>query len=200
MNSIATRPPVSAIKRSTEPVRPRMRLKRTLTIQWDAAELFSLWLEAIGPQESPSDGAPVPSEAVITKAIPGQLISWTIPDIANGPHTGIVRFETAAGNLGTEVTVVLEYSPASGGVAVAINKFSNPDAAERMVRALSTLKSVLETEQLAPVSAMVEKAVQPRSAPLLTGLKKRLVRIEAPLSIIMEDVLPQWMRSAPAEA
>ena len=173
--------------------RLRVRVKRALTIQRDAEELYQFWLDTISPHEPSADQAAQVSEAVVEKTIPGQLISWTIPDPENGPHTGTVRFEPAVGNLGTEVSVQLEYFSPGGKLADARVKFSSREAADRVVEALCSLKTVMETEEIAPVAASPEKVPQLKSDPLVTGIKLRLNRIEAPIANMMEDMLPQWM-------
>lgn len=86
---IAPAPAVSAAGNS----RLRVRVKRALTIKRDAAELYSFWLDTLNPQPE-AEGGPQeqPLDAVVTKSIPGQLISWSIQDAETGPHTGTVRF------------------------------------------------------------------------------------------------------------
>jgi uncharacterized membrane protein len=177
-------------------VRLRVRVKRALTIRRGAEELYQFWLETLSPQEPSADQPAVVSDAAITKTIPGQLISWTIPDTENGPHTGSVRFEPAVGNLGTEVSVQLEYFSPGGKLADARVKYSSREAADRVVEALCSLKTVMETEEIAPVSAVPERMPQLKSDPLVTGIKMRLNRMEAPISNMMEDMLPQWMGGA----
>ncbi len=179
--------------RSFEVARLRVRVKRALTIQRDAAELYQFWLDTLTPQESSADEAPTVSDAEITKTVPGQLISWTIPDAESGPHTGTVRFEPAVGNLGTEVSVQLEYFSPGGKLADARIKFSSREAADRVVEALCSLKTVMETEEIAPVPAAPEKVPALKADPLVAGIKLRLNRMEAPISNMMEDMLPQWM-------
>ncbi len=196
MNITASRALGSSTERSVESARLRVRVKRALTIRRDAAELYQFWLDTLAPQEGSSDQPAAASEAVVTKAVPGQLISWTIADRDNGPHTGTVRFEPAIGNLGTEVSVQLEYFSPGGKLADARVKFSSREAADRVVEALCSLKTVMETEEIAPVAAAPEKMPTLRSDPLVTGIKMRLNRIEAPISNMMEDMLPQWMGGA----
>ena len=179
--------------RSMDSARLRVRVKRALTIQRDAAELYQFWLETLAPQEPSADQPAQVSAAEVTKTIPGQLIAWTIPDPENGPHTGAVRFEPAVGNLGTEVSVQLEYFSPGGKLAEARVKFSSREAADRVVEALCSLKTVMETEEIVPVSAPPEKLPALRADPLVTGIKLRLNRMEAPISNMMEDMLPQWM-------
>jgi len=175
------------------PARLRVRLKRALTIQRDPMELYSFWLDTLSPQESSADRPAELSDAVVTRTVPGQLISWSIPDDDAGPHTGTVRFEPAVGNQGTEVSVVLEYYSPGGKLADARVKYTSREAADRVVAALCTLKSVMEGEEIPAVATAAEKLPQLRSDPLVTGIKLRLGRIESPISNMMQDMLPQWM-------
>jgi hypothetical protein len=173
--------------------RLRVRVKRGLSIQRDPMELYSFWLDTLAPEGSSADGpAPLP-EAVVTKTVPGQLISWSIADAESGPHTGTVRFEPAVGNQGTEVSVVLEFYSPGGKLADARVKYSSREAADRLVAGLCSLKRVMEGEEIPTVAAATEKVPQLRSDPLVTGLKLRIGRLETPISNMMEDMLPQWM-------
>jgi uncharacterized membrane protein len=184
---IASVPAVSAAGTS----RLRVRVKRALTIKRDAAELYSFWLETLAPQ-APQDPAEAPLDAVVTKTVPGQLICWSIQDAETGPHTGSVRFEPAIGDQGTEVSVTLEYFASSGKLADARVKFSSREAADRVVEALCSLKSVMETSEI--TASATPWTTQLSLDPLVTSMKARISKIESPLSNMMEEMLPQWMR------
>jgi uncharacterized membrane protein len=186
---IAPAPAVSAAGNS----RLRVRVKRALTIKRDAAELYSFWLDTLNPQPE-AEGGPSepPLDAVVTKSIPGQLISWSIQDAETGPHTGTVRFEPAIGDQGTEVSVTLEYFSPGGKLADARVKFTSREAADRVVEALCSLKSVMETSEI--TASATPWTTQLSLDPLVTSMRAKISKIETPLSNMMEEMLPQWMR------
>ena len=184
---IAPAPAVSAAGNS----RLRVRVKRALTIKRDASELYSFWLDTLAPQD-PREHQETPLDAVVTKNIPGQLICWSIQDAETGPHTGTVRFEPAIGDQGTEVSVTLEYFSPGGKLADARVKFTSREAADRVVEALCSLKSVMETSEI--TASATPWTTQLSLDPLVTSMKARISKIESPLSNMMEDMLPHWMR------
>jgi len=194
VNLIATRNSEAPAILTAGSSRLRVRIKRALTIKRDAAELHAFWLESLVPQSEPQGGpAEQPLDAVVTKNIPGQLISWTIEDNENGPHMGSVRFEPAIGGKGTEVAVTLEYFSVGGKLADARVKFTSREAADRVVEALCSLKSIMETSEV--TASATSWTTQLSLDPLVSSMKARISKIEAPLSNMMDDMLPHWMRS-----
>ena len=67
-------------------------------------------------------GASVEWDADIIDDQPNKLISWASVENAEVDNAGFVRFQAAPAGRGTEVKVVLEYTPPGGAISTAIAK------------------------------------------------------------------------------
>ena len=85
-------------------------------------------------------------ESTITSDDPGRAIGWRTTYERELSHLGRVRFERAADDGGTVVTVQLEYLPPLGAVGAAVVRTIGPSP-QRLVRdALARLKRIVETD------------------------------------------------------
>jgi uncharacterized membrane protein len=81
--------------------------------------------------------------------IPGELIAWKTvadPDVA---HAGSVHFTPAAGGRGTVVRMVMDYEPPGGRFTALAAKFIGESPDQKIRAALSRLKMLLETGEVA---------------------------------------------------
>ncbi|MFT3781965.1 MAG: SRPBCC family protein [Nibricoccus sp.] len=146
-----------------------VKITRAVTIRKPAAELYAFWRNPENLQriirhpvsiatrsETESDwtvsGPPGERHPHWTSAIindhPGQLIAWeTLPgaDVANA---GTIRFETAPGDEGTEVTLKSEYNPPAGPVGALFTKLFAEDPAKQVGDTLRRFKALMETGEM----------------------------------------------------
>ncbi|HZW04138.1 MAG TPA: SRPBCC family protein [Anaerolineaceae bacterium] len=97
-------------------------------------------------------GASVEWQAEITQESPNEMIGWrSLPD-SQVENSGMVSFQTAPGNRGTEVQVSLVYQPVTGSTAAAaIAKLLGEEPDRQIREDLLRFKQVLETGEFATV-------------------------------------------------
>jgi len=101
--------------------------------------VVSHW-KAVGPA-----GVSLEWDAEIVQDVPGQLIAWQSIGETDVPNEGTVRFDEAPGNRGTEVSVVISYTPPMGAVGKAAARFLNTVNSVQLEQDLKRLKQILET-------------------------------------------------------
>jgi uncharacterized membrane protein len=132
INTAATHPGPLASVRHKEGI----KVKRSITIDRPREELFRFWrnfenlprvmshLQSVTLLEGGRShwvakapaGRTVEWDAVIHAETDNELIAWRSVEGSQIPNAGSVRFRSAPGDRGTEVTVTLEYSPPLGQV------------------------------------------------------------------------------------
>ncbi|HEX2862675.1 MAG TPA: SRPBCC family protein [Lacunisphaera sp.] len=145
-----------------------IKVVKSVTIRRPATELYAFWRELSNlsliikhPVEiSPVSGIeshwsvsapgkdPVEWDAVIINDEPDQLIAWRSRDDAEVPNAGSVRFETAPGDEGTEVTVKLEYDPPGGKLGALVAKLTGDEASQQVADALRRFKALFEAGEI----------------------------------------------------
>lgn len=128
-----------------------VRVEKTVTINKPADELYRFWrnfenlprfmahVESVRVKDSTHShwkvkgptGKSVEWDATIINDIAGELIAWksTEAEIANA---GSVRFRSASGGRGTEVTVNLEYDPPAGKVGMLVAKLFGEEPTQQV--------------------------------------------------------------------
>lgn len=153
-------------------------VEKTVTINRPASELYRFWrqldnlpqfmrhiksVQVLDEQHShwvvnaPLDQS-VEWDAVIVNDQPDRLIAWTSTDDAEVNHSGLVRFQPATGDRGTEVKVVMEYELPGGAMAAAIAKLFGEAPEQQIGDDLSRFKQLMETGEIATTAG------QPRGA------------------------------------
>lgn len=144
-----------------------VRVEKTVTINKSAEELYRFWrnfenlprfmdhLESVRVQDDTHShwkakapaGKSVEWDAVIINDIANELIAWksTGADIANA---GSVRFRTAPGGRGTEVTVNLEYDPPVGKAGMLVAKLFGEEPTQQVQDALRHFKEMMEAGEI----------------------------------------------------
>lgn len=139
--------------------------QRWLPIGRSAEELYRLWtnpqvlrqvLEPLGDVSLSDDGAlhwsvhtqdgqQIEWDASVTESRPGQLVRWeSIPGTGLSAD-GFIRFRTAPGDWGTEVTLGLNPSSRGGATAWGLHGLHPKVAAEKVLR---RFKSLAETGEV----------------------------------------------------
>jgi uncharacterized membrane protein len=78
-----------------------------------------------------------------------QLISWASVEGADVDNSGFVRFKPAPQGRGTEVKVVIEYSPPGGGLTAALAKVFGEEPEQQIGDDLGRFKMLMEAGEIA---------------------------------------------------
>jgi uncharacterized membrane protein len=140
----------------------------TLTINRSREDLYTGWrnftnlpqwmkhlksVEATGDQRShwvatgPA-GSTVEWDAEITEDRQNELIAWRSTEGSDVDHSGVVRFEPAAGNRGTMVTVEMRVSLPGGTLGSAVAAWFGEDPRQSIRMDLRRFKQVMETGEV----------------------------------------------------
>ena len=93
--------------------------------------------------------AKVEWDAQTIKDEPNHLIAWASAEDADIENSGFVRFRPATGGRGTEVKVVLEYSPPGGVIGQAIAKLFGESPQQQIGDELNRFKQLMEAGEIA---------------------------------------------------
>ncbi|MBW3556215.1 MAG: SRPBCC family protein [Actinobacteria bacterium] len=93
-------------------------------------------------------GTKVEWDAEIVEDIPDELIAWRSAEGAHVPNSGCVRFTSAPGDAGTEVTVELEYQPPGGAMGAAFSRLFGEEPLQQIKDDLRRFKQVIETGEV----------------------------------------------------
>jgi len=144
-----------------------VRVEKTVTINKSAAELYRFWrnfenlprfmdhLESVQVQDDTHSHwkAKAPAkrsvewDAEIISDIANEVIAWksTKAQIANA---GSVRFRSAPGGRGTEVTVNLEYDPPAGKAGMLFAKMFGEEPTQQVQDALRQFRAIMEAGEV----------------------------------------------------
>jgi uncharacterized membrane protein len=89
-------------------------------------------------------GLSVEWEAEIVNEKPDALIAWQSCEGSSVPNWGVVRFNSAPGHRGTEVSVQLEYEPIAGATGVALAKLFGEEPSQQIEEDLRRFKRIME--------------------------------------------------------
>ncbi|BAZ41682.1 cyclase/dehydrase [Calothrix sp. NIES-4101] len=78
-----------------------------------------------------------------------EFISWTSVEGADVENSGFIRFKKAPENRGTEVKVVIEYSPPGGALAAFFAKLFGEEPKQQIGADLHRFKMLMETGEIA---------------------------------------------------
>jgi uncharacterized membrane protein len=146
-----------------------IKVEKTVTINRPAEELYRYWhnfenlpifmkhLQQVTVYDNKRShwvaSAPLAGtvewDAEIIEDRENQLISWASVEGADVDNSGFVRFQRAAGNRGTEVKVVMEYSPPGGKVTAAIAKLFGEEPEQQIGDELNRFKQLMEAGEIA---------------------------------------------------
>lgn len=155
-----------------------IRVEKTVTINRPASELYSFWrnfenlphfmrhVKSITVQDSTRShwvsSAPLDQtvewDAEIVTDEPDHLIAWRSLDNADIENSGFVRFQPATGNRGTEVKVVMEYTPPGGAVTAMLAKLFGEEPEQQIGDELSRFKQLMEAGEIATVEGQPKGA------------------------------------------
>jgi len=101
-------------------------------------------------------GKSVEWEAVIVDDRPNELIAWESTEDADVRNAGIVRFEAAPADRGTEVIVSLEYDPPAGPLGMLAARLTGREPGAQASADLRRFKQVMETGDVVRSYATLE--------------------------------------------
>lgn len=125
-------------------------------------------------------GLDLESRIQITDHKPGEYIAWA-SDEQMFEHRGVVRFDKAPGERGTELKVALEFKAPTGPIARALTSFVGWEPEQIVRESLRHVKQLLEAGE---IPTTVGQPVGNRG---LSGAAKRVIYHERPA----EDALEQ---------
>ncbi len=146
-----------------------IKVEKTVTINKPADELYRFWhdfenlptfmkhLKSVTVQDNKRShwvataplGASVEWDAEILEDRENEFISWASVEGADVENSGFVRFTKAPGNRGTEVKVVLEYSPPGGALTAAFAKLFGEEPEQQIGDNLRHFKMLMEAGEIA---------------------------------------------------
>jgi uncharacterized membrane protein len=104
-------------------------------------------------------------EAEVTEDRPGEVIAWRSVEGSAVDTSGAVRFAPAPGGRGTEVRVVLRYSPPAGVLGKAVARLFGESPQQQVRSDLRRFKQVLETGQVLESEATIRGRPHPAQPP-----------------------------------
>jgi uncharacterized membrane protein len=146
-----------------------IKVEKTVTINKPADELYRFWhdfenlpsfmkhLKSVSVQNDKRShwiaNAPLDSsvewDADILEDRENEFISWASVEGADVENSGFIRFRKAPGDRGTEVKVVLEYSPPGGALAAAFAKLFGEEPEQQIGDDLRRFKMLMEAGEIA---------------------------------------------------
>lgn len=142
-----------------------LRFVRNCTIRRPASELYAFWrnpenialisrfpltITRLSDTEyhwsvsAPGGDRRVEWDALIINDEPDKLIAWRSREGAEVNNAGTVRFETAPGDEGTEVTLAIDYEPPAGKLGVLLAKLSGEEPQQQAAETLRRFKALME--------------------------------------------------------
>jgi len=146
-----------------------IKVEKTVTINKPADELYRFWhdfenlpsfmkhLKSVTVQNDKRShwiaNAPLDSsvewDADILEDRENEFISWASVEGADVENSGFIRFKKAPGDRGTEVKIVLEYSPPGGALAAAFAKLFGEEPEQQIGDDLRRFKMLMEAGEIA---------------------------------------------------
>lgn len=119
-------------------------------------------------------GTIVEWDAEILDDVPGQRIAWRSVEGSSVDNSGVVRFQPAPRDQGTEVHVELEYSPPGGALGALVAKLFGEEPNQQVSDDLRRFKQLVETGEVArsdgsPMGARTQNVARQHDAHPLEG-------------------------------
>lgn len=150
----------------------RLHVKKALTINKSAAELYSFWrdfenlpkfmahLESVKVEDGDGKrshwvakaplGQTVEWDAELTSDVENERIGWNSIEGSQIPNSGVVEFRPTT-NRGTEVIVTLTYEPPAGYIGSLIAKLFGEEPNQQVYGDLYRFKSLMESGEIITV-------------------------------------------------
>lgn len=155
-----------------------IRVEKTVTINRSAPELYTFWrdfqnlprfmrhLQSVTVQDDRRShwvakiplGNTVEWDAEIVTDEPNHLIAWQSAPGADVENSGFVRFQPATGNRGTEVKVVMEYTPPGGTLTATLAKLFGEEPEQQIGDELNRFKQLMEAGEIATIEGQPKGA------------------------------------------
>lgn len=146
-----------------------IKVEKTVTINKPVDELYSFWhnfenlpnfmkhLKEVKVLDNKRShwvataplGTSIEWDAEILEDRENEFISWASAENADVENSGFVRFKKAPGDRGTEVKVVLEYSPPGGALAAVFAKLFGEEPEQQIGDDLRRFKMLMEAGEIA---------------------------------------------------
>jgi uncharacterized membrane protein len=163
-----------------------LHVERTMTIQRSTDEVYRAWSDLEGLRRLLPDRLSVTSlgqgrsrwrmtgpggiamtwEAELTADEPSRLLAWRSVPGADVDIAGSVRFGAAPGGRGTEVKVIVAYSPPGGKLGAAAAAMLGQGGDRLLREALRRFKQLMETGEMTTAAPCPDAEAGVVSAPL----------------------------------
>lgn len=157
------------------------RVARSITVNRGRSEVYAFWrnfenlpqfmkhLEAVSVHDERRSkwtargpmGKNVSWEAEILEDVPNERISWRSLPGSTITNAGMVRFEDAPGDRGTEIHVELEYKPPAGMLGTTVALLFREEPKEQLFDDLRAFKQVMEIGEVLVSDATRERGPHP---------------------------------------
>ena len=154
---------------------------RTITINREPSEVYQFWsdlsnlprfmahLESVEVSGRTSKwrakgpaGSTISWDAEVVLDRPGECLAWrSVAGTTTVPNRGVVRFNPAPGQRGTEVQVELKYEPPGGVLGASFAKLFGEEPSQQIDGDLRRLKQVLETGEVLHSDASIHRGMHP---------------------------------------
>lgn len=119
-------------------------------------------------------GTTVEWDAEIIEDVPNKLIAWRSLEGADVENSGVVRFERAPGERGTEVRVEIVYNPPGGVLGAGIAKLFGEEPGQQIKGDLYRFKQVMETGEVVHSDSSIHRGMHPAKPAQQSGGKGEL--------------------------
>jgi uncharacterized membrane protein len=106
-------------------------------------------------------GRTVEWEARITEDTPDEVIAWESLPESDVQSRGMVQFQPAPGDRGTEVLVAFEYEPPAGRLGAAVAKLFGEEPGQQVQEDLRRFKQMMEIGELVSSDASIHSGMHP---------------------------------------
>lgn len=164
---------------------PGILTKRSITVNRPVEEVYRFWrdfenlprfmrhLESVTVLDEKRSrwvakapaGRTVEWDAVITRELENELLSWRATEDADVHNEGSVRFQAAPGGRGTQVRVALRYEPPGGVLGSKLAMLWREEPGQQVQDDLRRFKQIMEVGEVVVSDATYRKGMHPAQPP-----------------------------------
>lgn len=150
------------------PYKRAIKVTKSVTVQASPEEVYRFWrsfdnlprfmrhLESVQTLDdhrsrwtvSAPMGQTIAWDAEIINEVENELIAWQSLENADVYNSGSVHFRPAIGGRGTEVNVVIRYTPPAGALGVAVAKLFGEEPGQQLDDDLRRFKQLMEAREI----------------------------------------------------
>jgi uncharacterized membrane protein len=97
----------------------------------------------------------------VVEDVQGEVIAWESTPGSDVESRGIVKFQPAPGDRGTEVLVAFEYYPPAGRMGAAVAKLFGEEPGQQVQEDLRRFKQMMEVGEVVASDASIHQGMHP---------------------------------------